>query len=86
MSDLAGIVADANLVVEGSGAKPDRQPVVARVERLPEAHVVTLRCAFAGGLLEREVLLSAVIVERADWGALIGPIEQHAAGDAQART
>jgi hypothetical protein len=40
---------------------------------------------FSPGFFERQVLPSAVVVEQADWSALIGPIEHHAAGDAQAR-
>src|SRR3984957_7233937 len=40
VSDLSGVMAEAESVVEHGRAEPDRQAVIASVERLPEAHVM----------------------------------------------
>ena len=76
VGDLAGVMADAEAVVENGRAEPDREAVVAGVERLPEAHVVARARAFAGGLLEGQILPSVLVEERADRRVEVGPIEQ----------
>ena len=86
VGDLSGVMADAESVVEHGRAEPDRQAVIASVERLPEAHVVAGPRAFAVGLLEGQILLAVLVEEGTDRRVQVGPIEQHAADDPHART
>src|SRR5271156_2041855 len=63
VGDLSGVMADAESVVEHGRAEPDRQAIIASVERLPEANVMASPRAFAVALLEGQILL-AVLVEQ----------------------
>jgi len=85
VGDLAGVMADPDAVVEGSGSQPHRPSVVSGRERLPQADMVAGRGAPAGRLLEGEILPAAFEIERADRRAMIGPAEYDAVHNAQRR-
>jgi hypothetical protein len=78
MGYLARVMTDAEAVVENGRAEPDREAVLAGVERLPEADVVARPRASAGRLLEGQILTSVLVEQGADRRIEIGSIEQDA--------
>src|ERR1700744_4527659 len=84
MGDLAGVVAQPNAPIIGRSSKPDRTPVGAFVQHLPETDVMPPVGAPAVGLFECELLLLALVVEGVDRCAVMGPVQYHAPGDRNA--
>ena len=75
--DLTRVVADANTPVKGGGAELDRPMFRSLVEYRPEPDVMTLVRAAAYRLLEREVLMPAIVKEIADRSVWVGPVQYH---------
>jgi hypothetical protein len=73
MGDLSCVVAQANPTVERDRTEPDRSAVGSFFKNQPQTDVVPLVGAPAIQLLESELLLFALIIERADRRIVVWP-------------
>jgi hypothetical protein len=81
---LPGVVAQSDPAVERYRAEPDRTTVSPLVQNLPESDMMSSVGASAVGLLERELLLFPLVVERADGRIMVWPVKHDAANDLDA--
>src|SRR5579885_2875017 len=85
MGDARVIMAEADAAIECGRAEPDRPAFLAAFENAPEAHVIAAIGVAADRLLEGEILPPIVVIQMADRRPQIGPVEQHAADNLDAR-
>ncbi len=84
MRHLAGIVAQADALIERVGAQPYRPVFDAVGHDQPQPDMVATARALAFGPFEGQVLTAAVIQQLADRRRVVGTVQQHAADDLQA--
>ena len=86
VSDAPVLMTEADTAIEGRRPEPNRPSLFAAVEHFPEADMMTPVGAFAGRFLEGKILPPALTIERAHRRVAIGPVEQDAPDNLDART
>ena len=82
--DLAGPVAEADAPVKRRGPDPEWHAGPAQLDGLPEPDMMPVASVLANRFLEGEILTPPEHEQVADRCVFVGPVEQHATGDANA--
>src|SRR5260370_42370734 len=82
---LSGVGAQTYPTIERDRAEPDRPAICSSFRDQPQADVVSLVRALAIRLLESELFLFPLIIERADRRIVVWPVKHHATDDLDTR-